>query len=60
MPGKFEIFKSKSGEYRWRLKASNGEPVATGEGYSSKAAAIKGTESVQRAADGASVVEVEK
>lgn len=57
MAGKFEIFKDAKGEYRFRLKAGNGEVVATGEGYASKSGAIKGTEAVQRAADGASVVD---
>jgi uncharacterized protein YegP (UPF0339 family) len=32
--------------------------VAVGEDYETKAAAIKGTEAVQRAAEGAAVVEV--
>jgi uncharacterized protein YegP (UPF0339 family) len=31
---KFELYKSSNGEYRWRLKASNGQVIATGgEGY---------------------------
>ena len=34
---KFSIYKDKAGEWRWRLKASNGRIVATGgEGFSSK------------------------
>jgi len=55
MAGKFEIYKDAKGEFRFRLKASNGEVVATGEGYTTKAGAIGGTEAVQRAADGATV-----
>ncbi len=55
MPGKFEIYKDSSGKYRWRLKAGNGEVVATGEAYESKQSAVKGTEAVQRAAVGATV-----
>lgn len=58
MAGKFEVYEDKAGKYRFRLKAGNGEVVAVGEAYESKAAAIKGTEAVQRAADGAAVVEV--
>jgi len=58
MAGKFEIYEDRSGKFRFRLKAGNGEIVASGEAYESKAAAIKGTEAVQRAADGATVVEV--
>ncbi len=45
---KFEVYESKSG-YRWRLKAGNGEIVATGEEYDTKAGAKKGCEAVQRA-----------
>ena len=57
MAGKFEVYEDKSGKFRFRLKAGNGEVVAVGEAYESKAAAIKGTEAVQRAAEGASVVD---
>ena len=58
MAGKFEVYEDKAGKFRFRLKAGNGEVVATGEAYETKAGAIKGTEAVQRAADGAKVVEV--
>ena len=38
---KFEIYKDKKGEYRWRLLSQNGEPVATGgEGYAEKRGAM--------------------
>ena len=47
MAGKFEVYKDSSGGFRFRLKAGNGEIIATGESYSSKAAAIKGIESVK-------------
>ena len=59
MAGKVEVYQDRSGKYRFRLKASNGQVVATGEAYETKAAAKKGCESVQRAADGAKVEEVE-
>jgi uncharacterized protein len=59
MAGKFEVYKDKAGKYRFRLKASNGQVVATGEAYETKASALKGCESVQKAADGAQVVEIE-
>jgi len=59
MAGKFEVYQDKSGKHRFRLKAGNGEVVATGEAYETRAAAIKGCESVQRAAADAKVVEVE-
>lgn len=58
MAGKFEVYEDKAGKFRFRLKAGNGEVVASGEAYETKAAAIKGTEAVQRAAEGAPVVEV--
>ncbi len=48
MAGTFEIFKDAAGEFRFRLKASNGQIVLTSEGYSSKAGAKNGVESVQK------------
>jgi uncharacterized protein YegP (UPF0339 family) len=48
MAGTFEIFTDKSGEYRFRLKASNGQVVLSSEGYKSKSAAQNGAESVQK------------
>ena len=50
--GKFEIYKGggKTGGYRWRLKSRNGEIVASGEAYETKAGAKKGVDAVQRAA----------
>ncbi|KJL21205.1 hypothetical protein RN51_02219 [Microbacterium oxydans] len=57
MAGKFELYTDKSGEYRFRLKAGNGEVIATSEGYSSKSAALNGIDSVRRNASDAEVVE---
>ena len=54
MAGKFVLTKSKNGEYRFVLKAANGETIATSEGYSSKAAAKNGIDSVKRNAGDAS------
>jgi uncharacterized protein len=48
------------GQYRFRLKSRNGEIVATGESYPTKAAAKKGVRAVQRAADGAKVVDLDE
>jgi uncharacterized protein len=59
MAGKFEVYQDRAGKYRFRLKASNGEVVASGEAYESKASAKQGCEAVQRAADGAAIVEAE-
>jgi len=55
MAGKFELYKSSNGEYRFRLKAGNGEIIATSEGYASKASAKNGIESVKTNAAGAPV-----
>ena len=55
MAGKFELYKSASGEYRFRLKATNGQIIATGEGYKTKASALKGIESVRKNAQTAAV-----
>jgi hypothetical protein len=46
---KFEIYQSgKKEEYRFRLVASNGQNILSGEGYSSKSACISGIESVKK------------
>lgn len=57
MAGKFEVYKDRAGKFRFRLKASNGQVVATGEAYETMSAAKKGCESVQRAATGAKIEE---
>lgn len=59
MAGKFEVYEDKAGKFRFRLKAGNGEVVATGEDYETRASAKKGCEAVQRAADGATIVDVD-
>ncbi len=56
--GKFELYTDKAGEWRFRLKASNGQVIATGEGYSSKAGALNGIESIKTNAPDAPVEEV--
>lgn len=58
MAGQFEIYKDVGGQYRFRLKGHNAEIVATGESYPTKAGAKKGVKAVQRAADGAKVVDL--
>jgi uncharacterized protein YegP (UPF0339 family) len=59
MAGKFEVYEDRAGKFRFRLKASNGQVVASGEAYETKAAARKGCESVQKAAEGAPIVETD-
>ena len=56
--GKFELYQGKDKQYRFRLKAGNGEIIATSEGYSSKSAAENGIASVQQNAPGAPTIEV--
>jgi uncharacterized protein len=57
MAGKFELFKDARGEFRFHLKAAEGEIIATSEGYKSKAAAANGIKSMQTNAPGATVVD---
>ena len=52
---KFEIYLDKGGEYRFRLKARNGEIIATSEGYKAKKSCMNGVESVVKNAPEASV-----
>ncbi|HDP81210.1 MAG TPA: DUF1508 domain-containing protein [Spirochaetes bacterium] len=59
MAGKFEIFKDAKGEYRFRLKAANGEVIAVGEAYSSKQACVNGVESVKKNVADAEIVELD-
>lgn len=49
---KFEIFKDKANEFRWRLKGGNGEVLATaGQGYKAKEDARKGLELLAKSDD---------
>lgn len=50
MAAKFEIYTDAKGEYRFRLKAGNGEVVAVGESYKTKSGVINGVDAVKRAA----------
>lgn len=54
---KFEVYSDKSGEVRFRLKAKNGQVIATGEGYKTKAGCMNGIESIKKNAADATVVE---
>ena len=56
---KFEVYKDKAGEFRFRLKARNGEIIATGEGYKAKASCLNGIDSIRRNAPEAAVVKEE-
>ena len=53
---KFEMYQDKAGEYRFRLKARNGEIIAVSEGYTTKASCLNGIESVRKNAVAAGIV----
>ena len=56
---KFEVYTDKAGEFRFRLKARNGEIIATSEGYKAKASCLNGIESVRKNAPDAPIVVAE-
>ena len=53
---KFEVYVDKRGEYRFRLKATNGQIIAVGEGYKALAGCLNGIASVQKNAADAEIV----
>lgn len=57
---KFEVYNDKKGEFRFRLKARNGEIIAVSEGYTAKAGCMNGIESVRKNAPDADIVKEEK
>lgn len=56
---KFEVYTDKAGEYRFRLKAVNGEIIAVSEGYKALRSCLNGVESVKKNAPDAPVEEAE-
>ena len=54
---KFEVYADKRGEFRFRLKAANGQIIAVGEGYKAKAGCLNGIESIRKNAPEADIVE---
>ena len=54
---KFEIYEYKNGDYRFRLNAKNGQVIATGQRYKSKAGCQNGIESIKKNAAEAVIVE---
>ncbi|MBR4504329.1 MAG: YegP family protein [Candidatus Methanomethylophilaceae archaeon] len=54
---KWELYADKAGEFRWRLKAGNGQKILASEGYKAKASAINGIESVRKNSADAEIVE---
>ena len=53
---KFEVYADKRGEFRFRLKAANGQIIAVGEGYKAKASCLNGIASIRKNAPEAAVV----
>ena len=56
---KFEVYQDKAGEYRFRLKARNGEIILSSEGYKEKKSCLNGIESVKKNAPEAETVRAE-
>ena len=56
---KCEVYTDKGGEFRFRLKARNGEVIAASEGYKAKASCLNGVDSVRRNAPDAAVEKLE-
>ena len=54
---KFEVYKDKAGEFRFRLKASNGQNIVVGEGYKAKAGCLNGIESIRKNAPDSEIKE---
>lgn len=48
MAGKFELYKDQGGEFRFRLKAANGQAILASEGYKTKVSCLNGVESVKK------------
>jgi len=57
MAGTFELYEDASGEFRFRLKAGNGQTIAASEAYTTKSAAQNGIESVRTNAPDATIVD---
>jgi uncharacterized protein YegP (UPF0339 family) len=60
MAAKFEIFLDRKKQYRFHLKASNGETIAASQGYDTKAACLKGIKSIQKNAPLAAIIDPEE
>ena len=54
---KFEVYTDKAGEFRFRLKATNGQIIAVSEGYKTHASCLNGIESVKKNAADSEVVD---
>jgi uncharacterized protein YegP (UPF0339 family) len=57
MPAKFTVYKDRAKQYRFNLKAANGEIIASGESYPDKKSALKGIASIQKNAAAAKIAD---
>jgi len=57
MPAKFTVYKDKANQFRFNLKAGNGEIIAVGESYPDKKSCLKGIASIQKNAPVAKIVD---
>ena len=57
---KFEVYTDKAGEFRFRLKATNGQIIAVSEGYKAMAGCKNGIASVKKNAEDAPVVDAKE
>lgn len=55
---KFEVYTDKAGEFRFRLKATNGAIIAVSEGYTALAGCLNGINSTRKNAADATIVKL--
>jgi len=55
---KFQLFRDRAGQFRFRLKARNGKIIAVSEGYQTKAGCENGIDSVRKNAPAAEIEEI--
>ncbi len=56
---KYEVYRDKAGEFRFRLRAKNGQIILSGEGYGTKASCQNGIASIGKNAPDAEIVLVD-
>jgi uncharacterized protein YegP (UPF0339 family) len=55
---KFELYRDRGGKYRFRLRARNGQIIASSEAYSTHGACLGGIESVRQNAPSEDIEEI--
>lgn len=56
----FEMYQDKAGEYRFRLKAKNGQNILASQGYAQKSGCQNGIESVKKNSQDESMFELKQ